>query len=63
MFAVLQILAGVSVSAWHPASSALLADSVPEESRAEAMGRKAIILTIVHLFVREKKHRQRRQLR
>jgi MFS family permease len=38
MFAILHFLAGVSVSSWGPASSALLADSVPEEKRAEAMG-------------------------
>jgi len=39
MFAVLQVLLGIGASAWGPASWALLADSVPEESRAEAMGR------------------------
>jgi MFS family permease len=39
MFAILHFLAGVSVSSWGPASSALLADSVTVEKRAEAMGR------------------------
>ena len=38
-FVILQILGGIAISAWHPASWALLADSVPEEGRAEAMGR------------------------
>ena len=39
MFVILQILGGITISAWRPASWALLADSVPEEGRAEAMGR------------------------
>jgi DHA1 family multidrug resistance protein-like MFS transporter len=38
-FVILQVLGGIAVSAWGPASWALLADSVPEEGRAEAMGR------------------------
>ena len=91
-FVILQILGGIAISAWHPASWALLADSVPEEGRAEAMGRftcfkdllsspapyvggilyelsgfrgpivaslilKVIVLMIILLFIREKKHR------
>ena len=39
MFAVLQVLLGIGAAAWGPASWALLADSVPEEGRAEAMGK------------------------
>jgi len=39
MFVVLQVFLGVGTSAWGSASWALLADSVPEEGRAEAMGR------------------------
>ena len=38
-FVILQILGGIAISAWGPASWALLADSVPEEGRAEAIGR------------------------
>ena len=91
-FVILQILGGIAISAWHPASWALLADSVPEGGRAEAMGRftcfkdllsspapyvggilyelsgfrgpivaslilKVIVLMIILLFIREKKHR------
>ncbi|MCK4472436.1 MAG: MFS transporter, partial [Anaerolineae bacterium] len=39
MFAILQVLLGIGAAAWGPASWALLADSVPEEGRAEAMGK------------------------
>jgi len=38
-FAILQIPFGIMIAAWVPAIAALLADSVPMEKRAEAMGR------------------------
>jgi len=39
VFAALQVLLGIAVSAWIPATWALLADSLPEEMRAEGMGK------------------------
>jgi MFS family permease len=39
VFAALQVLLGIAVSAWIPATWALLADSIPREGRAETMGR------------------------
>jgi DHA1 family multidrug resistance protein-like MFS transporter len=38
-FVILQVLLGIAVSAWISGTWALLADSVPEEGRAEAMGK------------------------
>lgn len=38
-FAILHILWGIMAATWVPAMNALLADSVPKESRAEAIGR------------------------
>ena len=46
-FALLHILAGVSVAPWGPAASALLADSVPLENRAEAMGKFACFTGLI----------------
>lgn len=39
LFAILQIPFGIIIAAWVPATTALLADSVPKKSRAESMGR------------------------
>ena len=38
-FAILQVSTGVMIAAWVPTTTAILADSVPKEKRAEAMGR------------------------
>ena len=38
-FAVLQFPYGLLISTWVPTVSAFLADNIPKESRAEAMGR------------------------
>lgn len=38
-FAILQVSSGVMIAAGVPTSTAMLADSVPKEKRAEAMGR------------------------
>lgn len=38
-FAFLQILYGILISTWAPAVAAFIADSVPQEVRAEAVGR------------------------
>jgi len=46
-FALLHILAGLSVAPWGPAASALLAESVPSESRAGAMGKLACFTGLI----------------
>lgn len=38
-FAIFQISFGVMIAAWVPTTTAILADSVSKEKRAEAMGR------------------------
>jgi len=38
-FAIFQVSSGVMIAAWVPTTAAILADSVPKENRAEAMGR------------------------